>query len=57
MAAVTERYKSSFNLALEDNFYTDGVIDVEDKRFKVSWTRHTFRSLYSFIIYEMVTVY
>lgn len=36
MAAVTERYDSSFNLALGDNFYFDGVTDVDDKRFTVS---------------------
>jgi len=35
MAAVTETYASSFNLALGDNFYFDGVKDVDDKRFQV----------------------
>lgn len=35
MAKVTERLKTSFNLALGDNFYFDGVTDVDDVRFKV----------------------
>ncbi|KAL4237006.1 Tartrate-resistant acid phosphatase type 5 [Mactra antiquata] len=34
MASVTETYKSSFNLALGDNFYFSGVKNVEDKRFQ-----------------------
>ena len=36
MAAVTESYQTSFNLALGDNFYFDGVKNVEDRRFFVS---------------------
>ena len=36
MAHVTESYQTSFNLALGDNFYFDGVKNVEDKRFFVS---------------------
>ena len=36
MAHVTDSYQTSFNLALGDNFYFDGVKNVEDKRFFVS---------------------
>ena len=36
MAYITEAYNSSFNLALGDNFYKNGVKDVDDKRFIVS---------------------
>ena len=35
MAKVTDKYGSKFNLALGDNFYFDGVTDVNDKRFYV----------------------
>ncbi|KAH3695862.1 hypothetical protein DPMN_083320 [Dreissena polymorpha] len=43
MAEVTEAYQSSFNLALGDNFYTNGVKDVNDKRFK-----DTFEDVYHY---------
>lgn len=43
MASVTERFKSSFNLALGDNFYENGVTDVDDKRFK-----YTFENVYHY---------
>ncbi|KAH3695879.1 tartrate-resistant acid phosphatase type 5-like [Dreissena polymorpha] len=43
MAAVTEAYQSSFNLALGDNFYFDGVTDVDDKRFQ-----ETFENVYKY---------
>lgn len=43
MASVTERYKTSFNLALGDNFYFDGVKDVDDKRFE-----NTFEKVYHY---------
>lgn len=33
MGKITTAYQTSFNLALGDNFYFDGVTDVEDKRF------------------------
>ena len=35
MGKITTAYQTSFNLALGDNFYFDGVTDVEDKRFFV----------------------
>ena len=35
MAALTSTYGTQFNLALGDNFYTDGVKSVNDDRFKV----------------------
>lgn len=43
MASVTERFKSSFNLALGDNFYENGVTDVDDQRFK-----YTFENVYHY---------
>lgn len=36
MAAVADTYGTSFTLALGDNFYDDGVKNVDDKRFKVN---------------------
>ena len=36
MGYIAEAYQTSFNLALGDNFYWDGVQNVEDKRFFVS---------------------
>ncbi|XP_052778205.1 tartrate-resistant acid phosphatase type 5-like [Mya arenaria] len=41
MADVTNTYHTSFNLALGDNFYFDGVKDVDDKRFKETF-EHVF---------------
>ena len=35
MGAIAEDYQTSFILALGDNFYFQGVKDVEDKRFFV----------------------
>ncbi|XP_052774583.1 tartrate-resistant acid phosphatase type 5-like [Mya arenaria] len=43
MAKVSEMYQSSFNLALGDNFYSNGVTDVDDKRFK-----ETFEDVYHY---------
>ena len=37
MGAIADIYQTSFNLALGDNFYTEGVRNVEDKRFVVSF--------------------
>lgn len=44
MAHVSDMYQSSFNLALGDNFYFDGVEDVYDKRFQVRSSYVTFVS-------------
>lgn len=35
LGKVTQEFGSQFNLALGDNFYYDGVKDVNDPRFKV----------------------
>lgn len=35
MEAMATQYNTSFQVALGDNFYFDGVSDVNDKRFKV----------------------
>ena len=37
MAKMTSLYKTQFQLALGDNFYFDGVKDVNDKRFDVNY--------------------
>lgn len=41
MGAIADIYQTSFNLALGDNFYTEGVKNVEDKRFV-----ETFENVY-----------
>lgn len=43
MADVTSRCQTSFNLALGDNFYFDGVKDIDDDRFK-----NTFEKVYNY---------
>ena len=35
MARLAKKYETKFQLALGDNFYTSGITDVDDKRFKV----------------------
>lgn len=41
MGVVAETLNTQFLLALGDNFYFDGVKDVDDKRFYVSCISHT----------------
>nr|KAG5714028.1 hypothetical protein BaRGS_020356 [Batillaria attramentaria] len=53
MAKIAERYSPEFIMELGDNFYYDGVKNVEDKRFKVGYYEMcvkpvvTFEDIYS----------
>jgi hypothetical protein len=38
MTSLAEAHDSQFQLALGDNFYFNGVLDVNDKRFAVNIT-------------------
>ena len=42
MAKTADQFGSQFTLALGDNFYFDGVKNVEDPRFKVSYLNVRF---------------
>jgi hypothetical protein len=37
MTELAKLHNTQFQLALGDNFYTHGVTDINDKRFKVSF--------------------
>lgn len=39
MTQLAKAYNTQFQLALGDNFYDDGVVNADDKRFKVSFPR------------------